>query len=377
MSFLRDRRPPAPGSPAVGEDARPGEPVVPRDPARPGDPEACVVDNAIYVDGVRVDEPLTLDDTYERMRECHGMAWIGLYRPDAEQLAPVAEEFGLHPLAIEDAVSAHQRPKLERYGDVLFTVLRPARYLDDVERVEFGELHVFVGRDFVVTVRHAESPDLAKVRRRLEGNQALLRLGPEAVLYAIFDEIVDGYEPVIAGLENDIDEIEDQLFDGDPAVSRRIYELCREVIQFQRTSRPLVQMLQALEGGFDKYQVDLELRRSVRDVQDHVLRIVDRVDSFRALLENALSVHATLVGQRQNEVMQHLTEASLAQNEEVKRISAWAAILFAPTLVGTIYGMNFDHMPELGWRFGYPLALVGMVLTGLVLYLVFKTRRWL
>jgi magnesium transporter len=369
MSFLRDWRSPKLTS----------VPVAPAPPDRVRDarPESCVVDNAIYVDGVRAAAPVSLEETYERLRESNGMAWIGLYRPTAEQLAPVAKEFDLHPLAIEDAVTAHQRPKLERYGNVLFAVLRPARYLDDVEQVEFGELHVFVGPDFVVTVRHAESPNLAQVRRRLEGNRALLRLGPEAVLYAIFDEIVDGYEPVIAGLENDIDEIEDQLFDGDPKVSRRIYELSREVIEFQRTSRPLVTMLQALEAGFDKYRVDVELRRNLRDVQDHVLRIVDRVDSFRALLQNALSAHATLVGQRQNEEMRNLTEASLAQNEEVKRISAWAAILFAPTLVGTIYGMNFDLMPELGWRYGYPMALLAMLGTGLVLYLVFKSRRWL
>ncbi len=327
--------------------------------------------------GQRTAVPRSLDETYELLRQHHGMAWIGLYRPDADEIRSVAREFDLHPLAVEDAVAAHQRPKLERYGTTLFTVLRPARYLDAEEEVEFGEVHVFTGDGFVVTIRHAESPDLRRVRDRLERTPELLRLGPEAVLYAILDLVVDGYAPVVAGLENDIDEIEDQLFKGDPAVSRRIYELSREVIEFQRATRPLLGMLTALEAGFDKYKVDVELQRNLRDVHDHAIRIVERADSFRALLQNALTVQATLVGQQQNEEMRSLTETSLAQNEEVKKISAWAAILFAPTLVGTVYGMNFDHMPELHWPLGYPLALALMVVTSVTLYLVFKRRSWL
>jgi magnesium transporter len=336
-----------------------------------------LVENAVYVDGRRTANPASLEETYQLLRERKGMAWIGLYRPDVDELRSVAREFELHGLAVDNAIAAHQRPKLERYGHTLFAVLRPARYLDDVEKVEFGELHVFVGPDFVVTVRHAESPDLAQVRRRLEQTPELLRLGPEAVFYAILDQLVDEYGPVVAGLENDIDEIEDQLFDGDPAVSRRIYELSREVIEFQRASHPLVDMLQALQLGFDKYQVDVELQRGLRDVLDHTLRVVERADAFRALLQNALTVQTTLLGQRQNEETRRLTEASVAQNEDVKKISAWAAILFAPTLVGTIYGMNFDQMPELHWLIGYPLALLLMVGTSLTLYVVFKRRRWL
>ena len=204
-----------------------------------------------------------------------------------------------------------------------------------------------------------------------------MKLGPEAILYAILDQVVDEYLPVVAGLENDIDEIEDQLFTGDPAVSRRIYELSREVIEFQRATHPLLNMLAALEAGFDKYNVDLELQRNLRDVHDHAINVVGKADSFRVLLQNALSVHTTLVGQQQNDEMRSLTEASLAQNEEVKRISSWAAILFAPTLVGTIYGMNFTHMPELRWTAGYPLAIALMVATSVTLYLVFKRRGWL
>ena len=337
----------------------------------------ALIDNAIYVDGDRSGNPHTLEDTYELLRERNGMAWIGLYRPDEAELHSVAAEFSLHPLAVEDALKGHQRAKLERYGDTLFVVLRPAWYLDAEEEVAFGEVHLFIGPEFVVTVRHAEKPDLGDVRRRLESDPALLARGPEAVLYAVLDQVVDGYGPVIAGLENDIDEIQDQLFGGDPAVSRRIYELLREVISFQRATGPLQEMLEALRRGADKYQVDLELQRSLRDVLDHALRIAERADGFRVLLENALVVHSTLVTQQQNDVMRELTESGLAQNEEVKKISSWAAILFAPTLVGTIYGMNFTHMPELDWRFGYPLALTAMVVMGFVLYRIFKRRRWL
>lgn len=336
-----------------------------------------LVDNAVYVNGRRTANPASLDETFDLLREREGLAWIGLYRPDRAELEAVAREFNLHHLAVEDAISAHQRPKLERYGKTLFVVLRPARYLDDVEKVEFGELHVFIGEDFVVTVRHAETPDLHQVRRRLEQTPELLCLGPEAILYAVLDQVVDEYAPVVAGLENDIDEIEDQLFSGDRAVTRRIYDLSREVIEFQRATHPLVDILNALRDGFDKYKVNLELQRNLRDVLDHSIRVAERADAFRALLQNALTVHTTLLGQQQNEEMRNLTAASLTQNEEVKRISSWAAILFAPTLVGTIYGMNFKHMPELKWIAGYPFALALMLLTSGTLYYVFKRRHWL
>src|SRR6478736_8499436 len=212
-----------------------------------------IVDNAVYVDGHRTADPEDLEETYFLLRQRQGMAWIGLYRPEADELRSVAEEFDLSHLAVEDALAGHQRAKLEHYGETLFLVVRPARYLDDVEKVEFGELHVFVGPEFVVTVRHAESPDLALVRHRLEQTPELLRLGPEAVLYAILDQVVDEYAPVVAGLENDIDEIEDQLFGGDPAVARRIYELFREVMEFKRACHPLGDMLRDLQRGFDKY----------------------------------------------------------------------------------------------------------------------------
>jgi magnesium transporter len=278
---------------------------------------------------------------------------------------------------VEDALEAHQRPKLERYGQTLFVVLRPARYLDTPEEVEFGEIHVFVGEDFVITVRHGEAPALGEVRRRLEADPELLMRGPEAILYAIMDRVVDGYAPVVRGLENDIDEIEVEVFSGNPEVSRRTYELSREVIEFQRAVKPLTGMLSALIAGFEKYKVDPELQRYLRDVQDHTIEVNERVAGFRDLLQNILSVNLTLVGLQQNEEVKALTEASIEQNDQVKKISAWAAILFTPTLVGTVYGMNFDYMPELHWALGYPFALVLMLLVSVSLYAIFKRRDWL
>jgi magnesium transporter len=361
------RRPPAP---EVSMEPRPTPVAAPV--------EQSVVAAAIYREGKRVEDPPTVAETSRRLREQPGtMAWIGLFRPAEAQLLAVAEQFRLHELALEDAIVAHQRPKLERYGDTLFVVLRAARYLDDVEEVEFGEIHLFVGSDFVLTVRHSQAPDLAAVRRRMEDEPELLRLGPEAVLYAILDTVVDGYAPVVAGLQNDIDEIETEVFRGDPKVSRRIYELSREVIEFQRATRPLLGMLEGLMAGFDKYGTDEELQRYLRDVADHATTVAERVDGFRQMLADILTVNATLVGQAQNEEMKHLTEASFTQNEEIKKVSAWAAILFAPTLIGTVYGMNFRQMPELGWVFGYPFALGLMLAVSLTLYVVFKGRGWL
>jgi magnesium transporter len=336
-----------------------------------------IVDNVIYVEGHRAAEPRSLRETYEALRQERGVAWIGLYRPTEEEFASVAGEFELHELAVEDALEAHQRPKLERYGQTLFVVLRPARYLDAPEEVDFGEIHVFVGEDFVITVRHSEAPALGEVRRRLEADPELLKRGPEAILYAIMDRVVDGYAPVVRGLENDIDEIEVEVFSGNAEVSRRTYELSREVIEFQRAVKPLTGMLNALIAGFEKYKVDPELQRYLRDVQDHAIEVNERVAALRDLLQNILSVNLTLVGLQQNEEVKALTEASIEQNDQVKKISAWAAILFAPTLVGTVYGMNFKYMPELHWRLGYPFALVLMLLVSVSLYAIFKRRGWL
>ncbi|MEV0641298.1 magnesium and cobalt transport protein CorA [Streptomyces sp. NPDC050619] len=339
---------------------------------------ASIVQAALYRDGVRVSTPGSLAETFRELREqpC-GMAWIGLARPTESELFSLAAEFDLHPLAVEDAMEAHQRPKLERYGETLFVVLRAARYLDAPEEVDFGELHVFVGPDFLITVRHGAAPDLSAVRRRMEETPELLKLGPEAVLYAILDAVVDGYVPVVVGVQNDIDEIETEVFRGDPEVSRRIYELSREMVEFQRATRPLVGMLHGLMAGFAKYETDEELQRYLRDVADHVTHTSERVDGFRQALQDILTVNATLVTQQQNAEMRALAEAGFEQNEEIKKISSWAAILFAPTLVGTVYGMNFDHMPELHWVLGYPFAITLMAVVCTSLYVIFKRRDWL
>ncbi|MGX5186813.1 magnesium and cobalt transport protein CorA [Streptomyces avermitilis] len=354
--------------PAGGPDAPAPEPA----------DAVSVVQATLYRDGVRVSSPASLADTFRELRdEPSGMAWIGLARPTESELLSLAEEFDLHPLAVEDAMEAHQRPKLERYGETLFVVLRAARYLDAPEEVDFGELHVFVGPDFVITVRHGAAPDLSAVRRRMEETPELLKLGPEAVLYAILDAVVDGYVPVVAGVQNDIDEIETEVFRGDPAVSRRIYELSREMVEFQRATRPLVGMLHSLMAGFAKYGTDEELQRYLRDVADHVTHTSERVDGFRQALADILTVNATLVTQQQNAEMRALAEAGFEQNEEIKKISSWAAILFAPTLVGTIYGMNFDRMPELHWALGYPFAIILMAVVCTSLYVIFKRKDWL
>jgi magnesium transporter len=317
------------------------------------------LDSAIYVDGRRSgDAPL--DEIHETCRARGGFAWVGLYEPTEEEFDSVAGEFGLHELAIKDAIKPHQRPKVEDYGGTLFVVLKAARYLEEKEAVEFGEIHAFVGPDFVVTMRYGEASELDGVRRRMEGEPELLRKGPFAVIYTIMDRVVDDYGPVADGLENDIDEIEVEVFGGNPDVSRRIYELSREVIQFHQATQPLAGALGSLtEGG----PHDADVRGYLRDVRDRALRVTERVEGFRELLSNILTVNFTIVG--------------MQQNDQTKKISAWAAIVIVPTLIAGIYGMNFDFMPELHWRFGYLFALSLMALVALLLYLRFKRSGWL
>jgi magnesium transporter len=340
--------------------------------------EPGVVNNAVYVDGERIATPGTLAETFALLaKQPTALAWIGLYRPETALLVELAEEFTLHELAVEDAVVAHQRPKLERYGDTMFMVLRAANYDDDDERVLFGELHVFAGANFVITVRHSEGPDLSIVRQHMEATPDAMHGGTEAVLYAIIDAVVDGYKPVIEGLANDIDEIETQVFDGDPKVSRRIYELSREVIEFQRAVTPLNAMLDQFEAGFADGHVDDHLQPVLRDIADHVIQATEKIEEFRVLLRDILAVNTSLVGQRQNDEAQRLSEANNTQAEQTRRISGWAAILFAPSLIGSIYGMNFDFMPELHQPWGYPAALGAMAASSVILYIVFKKRGWL
>ncbi|MDY0911034.1 magnesium and cobalt transport protein CorA [Microbacterium sp. CFBP9034] len=334
-----------------------------------------LVDAAVYIDGRRVSSG-TAAETLADARARGGMAWIGLYRPEIEEMNELAAVLGLHPLAVEDALKGHQRAKLEQYGDMTFLVLQPARYLDASETVEFGEVHIFVGPDYVITIRHAENPDLGAVRHRLEGRPDVLAQGPFAVVWAVCDDIVDQYQPVVAGVENDIDEIEDELFSRDPAVSQRIFGLQREVIDLQHATTPLVDIFDRLQEIVIESTGATEAP-AIRDVDDHARRIVEKVDGFRPTLDSALTVHATMVDQDNNEAMRRIAEFGIQQNEQVKKVSGWAAILFAPTLVGTIYGMNFDHMPELHWTLGYPMALALMATTSVTLYVIFKRKGWL
>ncbi len=320
-----------------------------------------IVDSAIYVDGRR-SAASPLEKIHEASRERGGFAWVGLYEPTEEEFGSVAGEFGLHEMAIRDAITPHQRPKVERYGDTLFVVLKAAHYLEEQEAVEFGEIHAFVGPDFIVTVRYGEASELGEARQRMEGKPDLLRKGPFAVLYTIMSRVVDDYGPVVEGLENDIDEIEVEVFGGNPGVSRRIYELSREVIQFHQATQPLAGAFGHLTGG-DTHDIDPEVRRSLRDLQDRVLRVTERVEGFRELLANILSVNLAQIG--------------IDQNNQVKKISAWAAILVVPTLITGIYGMNFDYMPELHWLLGYPLSLLLMLSISLILYRAFRRSGWL
>jgi magnesium transporter len=276
-------------------------------------------------------------------------------------------------------VNAHQRPKLERYGDTTFVVLRPARYVDPVEVIKLGEVHLFLGPEFAITVRHADEPDLSVVRRCLEDDPELLAHGPYAVLWGVLDRVVDDYVPVLDGLQDDIDQIEEQVFEGDTRVSKRIYQLVRQVIVFHRAVEPLRDIFAQLRWRFGKQgeDTDLELRRRMRDVEDHATRVLERIENYRALLDNLVTVNSTLVAQRQNEEVARMTSAGFEQNEQVKRISSWAAILFAPTLIAGVYGMNFEYMPELGWPLGYPFALLLMAVMSALLFVVFKRRGWL
>lgn len=340
-----------------------------------------IVDNAIYRNGHRVATPRSLEETYRLLQQLEAqadaggkspqlLAWIGLYRASREEIYSLAEHFKLHELAVEDAINAHQRPKIERYGRTLFTVLRPAVYQDATETVEIGELHIFTGPNFVITIRHSESLGVTRVRKRVESDPRLLSFGADGVLYALFDQIVDDYAPVQDGLENDIDEIEDTLFAGQSHVSQRIYELAREVNDFHRGVAPLTTVMQQYFTGFRKYGTETELQHLMRDVLDHVIAVNAKLDSMRSSLTDAMSLDSTLTTARQN-------EAAMAQNEQMKKISSWAAILFAPSIVGSIYGMNFDLMPELHWPWGYPVALGLMVLVAVALYVVFKIKKWL
>ena len=306
------------------------------------------------------------------------MAMFFYPAPTDDEIEQLAEAWELHPLLVEDLVHAGQRPKLERYGEVLFLVVRSARYIDESEEVEFSEFHILVrdravavlcqdhrwidGTDgTAVTGERATTPD--RRERTLLADQKLLRLGPEAVVYRLLDAIVDAYDPVLRGLGIDREQIERQVFSGDPAAAARIYHLSREAVDLQHATASMSDLVEALRAGLGKYGVPDDLRVYLQDVADHLSRVTVRAADLREALTQILTVNATLVAQR--------------QNEDMKKISGWAAILFAPTLIAAIYGMNFDVMPELHWAFGYPVAVALMVAFAAALYLIFKRAKWM
>jgi len=321
-----------------------------------------ILDCAHYKDGARQnEEPLAIDEAAERCRD-DGFVWLGLHDPAPAELSEVATRFDLPPLAVEDAMNAHQRPKIEDYEHGYFLVLHTARYLDDKEELEFGEVHVFTGQGFVIVVRHGAASELAPARERLEAQPELLREGPAAAVWAIMDKIVDDYEPVMAGLENDVEEVEVDVFGERSDETKRIYFLRRELAEFYRAVHPLLQPLDLLVSA-EHPNLSPRLREHMRDVTDHVKRIEDAIATQRELLTSVLQANLAVI--------------SVQQNDVVKKISGWAAIITVPTLIASIYGMNFDHMPELHWRIGYPLALTSMLIAGFVLHRVLRRAGWL
>ena len=322
-----------------------------------------ILDCAVYREGRRNDEDLSLHEAVNAGRAPDAFVWIGLYEPTEDEFDSIRREFNLHELAVEDAIHAHQRPKLEVYGEMVFIVLKTARYIDPEEVVRLGEILIFLGSDFIITVRHGEASSLKEIRSRLEADPALLKCGPGAVLHAIVDHVVDDYAPALTGLGEDIDEIEDEVFSGrrtNPA--ERIYKLKRETLEFNKATGPLMEPIDRLARGHYRL-IHPEVRAYFGDVNDHLLRIHDQLESYRDLLTSILEAN--------------LAQVTVRQNQDVRTISAIVAILAVPTMIAGIYGMNFEHMPELGWTFGYPLVLGVMVAICLGLYRYFKRVGWL
>ncbi|WP_077351810.1 magnesium and cobalt transport protein CorA [Tessaracoccus flavescens] len=339
---------------------------------------SSIVDAGIYVDGHRVASPTTFAELFEGL-DAHpdGFAWAGLLRPTHEEMSLLSKQFSLSPLLVEDAVTAHQRPKFERYGDTAFLVLRAADYIDRSESVAFGELHTIVGDRLVITLRHAATPDLSQLRDQLEAHPHLLAMGPRTVLLHLVDLVVDEYRPVVLGIENDVDEIETEVFGGSTNVSKRIYQLSREVIDFQRAVRPLRDIMADLRADQLLSDAPERVLQELRDIEDHAIIADERVETLREALKGTLDLNLSLQTQRQNEEVTNMTAASLRQAEDSRRIAAWAGVLFVPSLVAGTYGMNFTNMPELEWPFGYAWALGLMLVTGVAMYFVFKWRNWL
>ncbi len=334
------------------------------------DRSSAIVDCAVYRDGRRQAGQPSWEEAYDDVRtQQSGFVWIGLHEPSERQLAGIAERFGLHPLAVEDAVVAHQRPKLEQYDDTLFAVVKTIHYDDTQpegtsEVVETGEVMVFLGANFVITVRHGEHGGLRTLRRRLEADAELLAHGPSVVLYAVLDSIVDAYLGVTAALQRDVDEVETAVFSGANrfAETNRMYLLKREVLALRRAAAPLSQPLREL-ADCPLELVATDIDEYFRDVDDHLAHVVDQVTAFDDLLNNLVSAN--------------LAQVSVVQNEDMRKISAWVAIAAVPTAVAGIYGMNFKHMPELNWQYGYPTVLAGIAVVCVLLFRAFKRNGWL
>ncbi len=332
-----------------------------------------IVDSALYRDGVRVDLHCSVDDLARLRTECDEASefvWVGLHDPTPAELNRVAEIFDLHPLAVEDALLAHQRPKLERYPHSLFLVLKTLWYVDEADAVETGEINVFIGRDFVVTVRHGKGAELHTARLQLEQRAAVLSHGPSAVAYAVCDRVVDEYMKVAGELEIDVDEIEAAVFAEDPTdETQRIYVLKRELAEVRRAVLPLREPInRAATGAVTGMHADAS--PYFRDVGDHLNRVAEQIDSLDSLLTSAFDAQTARISLQ-------LAEISARQNEDMRKISAGAALVLVPTLIAGVYGMNFDHMPELHWALGYPMALALMVVIPGYLYRRFKKSGWL
>jgi magnesium transporter len=322
-----------------------------------------VVNCAAYSDGRRI-ATIPIEDVSEHLSDPNGFVWIGLYEPSAEMMKQIQEEFQLHDLAIEDALRAHQRPKLESYGETLFIVVRPAQMNTGTGEIDFGETHFFVGRNFIVSIRHGSSRAYSDVRTRCESTPHLLKKGPGFALYAVMDSIVDGYFPVVDALEEKLETLEERIFSETPSrqTTRAIYDLKRQLVDLKRAISPLIDICTRLMR-FDLELIPEDTRPYFRDVYDHVIRINEMVDSSREILGTALEANFSLV--------------SISQNDIQKRFAGWAAILAVPTMIAGIYGMNFRFMPELDWYYGYPLVLSCTVLLCVFMYGAFKRAGWL
>ncbi|MEV6173709.1 magnesium/cobalt transporter CorA [Streptomyces sp. NPDC051954] len=331
-----------------------------------------IVDCAIYRDGLRTEGPADFSDALTLCRVGgDAFVWIGLYEPTEGEFGRVTEEFGLHPLAVEDALTAHQRPKLEVYDDSLFMVLKPVAYEPKSDNVTSGEVMVFIGDSFVVTVRHGEEAPLTEVRRRLEAEPEMLRHGPTGVLYAIADAVVDHYVDVAGELGTDLEELEAEVFSptggGTRHTASRIYNFKRQILEFRRATGPLAQPLDRLAGtGMSGLRVPFVPEKAqpfFRDINDHLTRVNESVEGLDRLVSDVLSAH--------------LAQMSVRQNDDMRKISAWAAMAAVPTMIAGIYGMNFDHMPELHWLWSYPTLIAAMAALEVLLYRLFKSRGWL